>query len=66
LEFQVIHALRQALKPESTVVLVTHKPELLELVDRIIVIANHQIVMDGPKAQVLVKLNATPPLQRAA
>jgi len=38
-------------------VLVTHKPELLALVDRIIVIANHQIVMDGDKKNVLDKLS---------
>jgi ATP-binding cassette subfamily C protein LapB len=66
LELQVIHALRQALKPESTMVLVTHKTELLDLVDRVIVIANHQVMMDGPKALVLAKLNAAPTLQRAA
>ena len=41
--------------------LVTHKAELLEVVDRLIVIANHQIVMDGPKQQVLARLQ-TPAL----
>jgi ATP-binding cassette subfamily C protein LapB len=39
-------------------VLVTHKPELLQLVDRLVVIAGHQIVLDGPKNEVLNKLTA--------
>jgi ATP-binding cassette subfamily C protein LapB len=56
LELQVTQALRQSLQSQDTLVLVTHKGELLELVDRLIVIANHQIVMDGPKEQVLARL----------
>ncbi|CAN1567049.1 SunT ABC-type bacteriocin/lantibiotic exporters, contain an N-terminal double-glycine peptidase domain [Burkholderiaceae bacterium] len=56
LELTVLKALATTLKPQDTLVLVTHKPELLELVDRLIVVANHQIVLDGPKAQVLQHL----------
>lgn len=56
LELTVLKALAATLKPQDTLVLVTHKPELLELVDRLIVVANHQIVLDGPKAQVLQHL----------
>jgi len=63
---QVISALRTALSPEATLVLVTHKTELLELVNRVIVIANHRVVMDGPKAQVLAQLNAPQPLNKDA
>ena len=29
--------------------------------DRVIVIANHQVILDGPKAQVLQKLQTPPP-----
>ena len=29
---------------------------MLELVERVIVIANHQVILDGPKLQVLQKL----------
>jgi ATP-binding cassette subfamily C protein LapB len=36
---------------------VTHKLELLQLVDRIIVIANNQVVMDGAKNQVIERLS---------
>ncbi len=60
LELQVTEALRASLKPRHTLVLVTHKVEMLDLVERIIVVANHQIVLDGPKAQVLQKLQAGP------
>jgi ATP-binding cassette, subfamily C, bacterial LapB len=56
LEQQVILALKGALRPEDTLVLVTHKPELLDLCDRLIVVAQHQIQLDGPKAQVLQQL----------
>jgi len=37
----------------KTVLLVTHRTALLELVDRLIVIDNGQIVADGPKQQVV-------------
>lgn len=56
LEITVLKALASTLRKEDTLVLVTHKPELLALVDRVIVVANHQIVLDGPKAQVIAQL----------
>lgn len=40
----------------KTVILVTHRTSLLDLVDRLIVIDNGQIVADGPKAQVVEAL----------
>lgn len=61
LELQVTEALKASLKPQVTMVLVTHKIEMLGLVDRVIVIANHQIMLDGPKALVLQKLQTPPP-----
>lgn len=63
LELQVMQALRTSLRPEDTLVLVTHKAEMLELASRVIVIANHQIVLDGPKEQVLQKLQTPLPAQ---
>lgn len=58
LERQVIQMLQQRLteKPDSTLVIVTHKPQLLSLVQRVIVTAHQQIVMDGPRDQVLQQL----------
>jgi ATP-binding cassette subfamily C protein LapB len=60
LELHVTEALKISLQRQDTLVLVTHKGELLELVDRLIVIANHQVVLDGPKAQVLARLQSPP------
>jgi ATP-binding cassette subfamily C protein LapB len=64
LEQQVAHALKAAIGPADTLVLVTHKAEMFDLVDRLIVVANQQVVIDGPKAQVLQKLQ-TPPAPHA-
>ena len=40
----------------KTMLLVTHRTTLLELIDRLIVVDNGQIVADGPKAQVVQAL----------
>lgn len=58
LELKITRALKENIGPADTLILVTHKQEMLELVDRIIVIANQQLVMDGPKAQILQKLQS--------
>ena len=41
----------------KTVVLVTHKMLLLDLVDRLIVMNDAHVVLDGKKEDVLMKLN---------
>ena len=60
LERQVIQTLHNHLaqNSESTLVLVTHKPQLLSLVQRVIVMANQQVVLDGPRDQVMQQLQA--------
>ena len=60
LEQTIIQALKDRLGPEQTLFLVTHKPDLLALVDRIIVIAGKKIVADGPKDAVLAQLSKQP------
>lgn len=40
----------------------THKHELLALTDRLIVVANHEIVLDGPKEKVLARLQNPNPV----
>lgn len=40
----------------KTVVIVTHKPSVLPLVDRLIVVIGNQIVLDGPRDLVLARL----------
>lgn len=43
--------------PGNTLILVTHKPQLLGVIDRLIVVANNSIWMDGQKQNVLNKLS---------
>lgn len=45
-----------------TLIMVTHRPAVLELVQRIIVIDAGKVVMDGPKAQVLAALSGARPV----
>ncbi len=61
MDHQSEDALKARLKNFSqgkTVVLVTHRTSLLELVDRLIVIDNGQIMADGPKSQVVEALQS--------
>ena len=44
---------------DRTLILVTHKAPMLDLVERLIVVDQGQIVMDGPKDQVLSALKGT-------
>ncbi|MBN4053407.1 ATP-binding cassette domain-containing protein [Haliea sp. AH-315-K21] len=57
LERQVRESLMTSIKAEDTLVIVTHKPEMLALVNRILVVVNHSIALDGPKDEVLKQLN---------
>ena len=56
-EQQVIAGLKSWAKGR-TLVVVTHRPALLELADRLIVIEGGRVLHDGPKDQVLAKLAA--------
>ncbi|CAN1523318.1 SunT ABC-type bacteriocin/lantibiotic exporters, contain an N-terminal double-glycine peptidase domain [Burkholderiaceae bacterium] len=62
----VLQSLRQSLQPQHTLVVVTHKPELLVLVNRLIVVAQHQVVLDGPRDEVLARLNNPTPTNPGA
>ena len=64
LETQVMRALKQAIHPEHTLILVTHKSEMLSNVNRLVVIANNQVVMDGSRDDVLKTLQQNKPLAR--
>jgi ATP-binding cassette, subfamily C, bacterial LapB len=55
-EKKCVALLQQQIKKEHTLVLVTHKPMLLSMVDRVIVMAQQQVLLDGPRDQVLQKL----------
>jgi len=45
----------------ATLVVVTHRPAVLELVKRIVVVDAGRIVMDGPRDQVLAALSGVRP-----
>lgn len=64
-EQRSLACLRQAIGPAQTLILVTHKPVLLNLVDRLIVLLPDGGVLDGPKAAVLdhLRQNANPARQ---
>jgi ATP-binding cassette, subfamily C, bacterial LapB len=52
-ERRAIHNLSQAVKPEQTLIIVTHKMALLGLVQRLVVMQQGRIVLDGPRDAVL-------------
>lgn len=58
LEMHIREVLQKTLTRNETLVLVTHKTEMLALVDRIIVIVNQQIVLDDTRDKVLSMLSA--------
>ena len=58
-ESAAMGAIRQRVAGGATMVLVTHKLALLQLVDRVIVLQNGRITHDGPTGDVLSALQAT-------
>ena len=54
----LIKNLKQALKPDQTIIVSTHRYSMLELVDRLIVLADGKLAADGPKDKVLEALKA--------
>ncbi|MEA3498910.1 MAG: type I secretion system permease/ATPase, partial [Campylobacterota bacterium] len=50
---------------DKTVIIITHKPSILSLVDRLIVLEDGKVVADGPKDKVIAKFNTrkTPPVK---
>jgi ATP-binding cassette subfamily C protein LapB len=55
-ERHLLNVLKNNVKVEQTMVIVTHKPALLSLVDRIIVLTPQGIAMDDTKEKVLATL----------
>ena len=54
-EMHIKHQLAQ-LKPSETLILITHKTSMLDVVDRVIVMEKGAVIADGPKEQVLNSL----------
>jgi ATP-binding cassette subfamily C protein LapB len=59
-EQQFVQHLKRLLGPR-TLVVVTHRPAMLELVDRIVVLDGGRVLADGPKAAVLQALSGQRP-----
>jgi ATP-binding cassette subfamily C protein LapB len=55
-ERKCLEVLMQKAQSGKMLVVVTHKPNLLALVDRIVVVAGHQILLDGPRDTVIEQL----------
>jgi ATP-binding cassette, subfamily C, bacterial LapB len=55
-----IQRFRGILKEDTTLIIVTHRPSLLTLVDRILILDKGRIVADGPKEDILQALKAPP------
>ena len=56
LEARVMKHLFEELSAQSALVVVTHKPHLLTHVNRVIVLDQGHIVLDGPRDEVLARL----------
>jgi ATP-binding cassette subfamily C protein LapB len=63
-EAEFLDRLKNLAKGEMTIIVSTHRPSLLSLVDRILVFDNGKIVADGPADQILTRLR--PQAQPAA
>ena len=59
-ERQCLQALIDQLDQHATLILVTHKPALLNLVSRLMVVAGQRVVIQGPRDKVLAHLAAQP------
>ncbi|MDY7536392.1 type I secretion system permease/ATPase [Pseudomonas sp. Bout1] len=58
-EAQFLHHLQRATEGQ-TLVVVTHRPSLLGLVDRILVVDDGKVVADGPKDAILAAMSGNP------
>lgn len=54
-EVKVIENLKEATRDKTTII-ITHKPTILSIVDRLLVMDDGSLVMDGPKDEILAKL----------
>ena len=55
-ENYVLRNLKKYLTPQKTLILVTHKPSLLQLVDRIIIMEDGRIIADGDKDTIMKEM----------
>lgn len=65
-ENEFIQRVATWLGKDRSLVIATHKPSILSLVSRIIVLEQGRVVLDGPRDQVLQQLSAPSPHAKAA
>ena len=53
----LIQRLKKAFRPDQTVIITTHRYNMLALVDRLIVLDGGRIVADGPREEILARLS---------
>lgn len=58
LEATVVQQVFGKLPQDSTLIVITHKASLLRMVDRIVVLDQGRVVLDGPRSEVLARLAA--------
>ena len=56
-ERQIIGMFKNRLNNDQTMIVVTHKPIVLNMVDRIIILTPEGIVLDGPRDEVLQQIS---------
>ncbi len=55
-EMRVLRALAERIAPDTTLIMVTHKLQLVNMVSRVMAMANGKIVLDGPTGEVMKRL----------
>jgi len=65
-EALVLRTLRERVGEDTTLIFVTHKMQLVGLVDRLILVANGQLALDGPTAEVMKRLKRPQAKERPA
>ncbi len=55
-ERRCLSVMTELLSPDRTLVVATHKPAVLRMVDRLIVVSDGRIAMDGPRDAILKRL----------
>lgn len=63
-EVAVLNALGQTMRADDTLIFVTHRLQLLNLVQRVIVMGNGRILLDGPTKDVIARMTAKPAEQQ--
>jgi ATP-binding cassette subfamily C protein LapB len=65
-ELYFIEHLKTALEPDQTLMVATHRHNMLSILTRLIVIDGGKILADGPRDEVLKHLTASAAAQQAA